>query len=145
MNESNLSINDEGLKAQIRKTTRTIMNYSSRSSKNAYSLAEKLHELLLRFREDGPQVMAYYCSRDGRVHIVLAKILKIYDPLSLFIPFYNLMQDKKKLLTMRITHYLGLAQKRIVYFKDEDTPHEVYMTKEGHMEGEFLNHSSELD
>lgn len=145
MKESHLSINDEGLKAQIRKTTRTIMNYSSRSSNNAYSLAEKLHEMLLRFRDNGPQLVAYYCSMDGRVHIVLADLLKIYDPLSLFVPFYNLLKDKKKILTMRITHFLGFAQKKIVYFQDEDTPHEVYMTQEGIMEGEFINHNSDLD
>lgn len=124
---------------RIKQTARIIMNYSSKSSNDAFSLAEKLNELRLRFLGGGPQLMAYYCTADGKVHVVLASLLKINDPISLFIPFYNLLEDKKKVLTMRITHFLGFVQKKAVFIEGEKEPHEVYTTPEGLMEGEFIN------
>lgn len=130
---------------RIKQTARIIMNYSSKSSNDAFSLAEKLYELRVRFLDDGPQLVAYYCTADGKVHVVLARLLKIYDPISLFIPFYNLLEDKKKILTMRITHFLGFVQKRIVYIEGEKEPHEVYTTPEGIMEGEFIKPDSFIE
>lgn len=140
-----ISLKDNGLMTKVKKTARIIMNYSSKPGKDAFTMAEKLHELRLRFLSNGPQLMAFYYTADSRAHIVKAELLKVHDPISLFIPFHNLLGDKEKLLTMRITHFLGFAQKKIVYFEGEKEPHEIYTTPEGIMDGEFIKHTNDLD
>ncbi len=132
-------------KIQVKNTARIIMNYSKRSNESSVEQARKIIELQRKFESEGPQLIAYYHSANGRVHVVKAELIKTGQSPSLFIPFHDLLGDKNKTLTMRITHFLGFVHKDAVRLPGQETEHVIYETTEGYVDGEFIEHTPELD
>lgn len=133
------------INSKIKKIARIIMNYSNRSNESTINQARKIVELQQKFESEGPQLIAYYRSSDGRVHVVKAEPIDTKETTSLFIPFHDLLGDKDKTLTMRITHFLGFAHKTVVKLPEDETEHVIYETTDGYVDGEFIKHNPELD
>jgi len=130
---------------KLKNTARIIMNYSKRSNESTLNQARQILELQRKFESEGPQLIAYYHSASGRVHVVKAELIKTGQSPSLFIPFHDLLGDENKILTMRITHFLGFVHKDTVRLPGQETEHVIYETTEGYVDGEFIEHTPELD